>query len=334
MSTLRVGVLGAGRIGSVHAHTLASCVPGAEVVAVADPVAARAASLAQQVGAARASSAWRDVLDAADVDAVCVCSSTDTHAELVIAAAAAGKHVFCEKPLDLRLERIDEVIEAVRRAGVKLQVGFNRRFDPDFAELRRLVAAGSLGTVELLRITSRDPEPPPPAYVGVSGGLFLDMTIHDFDMARFLLGREVTEVYAAAAVRCDPAIGEAGDVDTAIVTLRFDDATLAVIENSRRAVYGYDQRVEVFGSGGRAANANWRPHTVHTADASGEHAAPLLSFFMQRYQQAYEAELQAFVACVQRDLPAPVGGHDGRQAVLIAQAAQRSLDLGRPVRLT
>jgi myo-inositol 2-dehydrogenase/D-chiro-inositol 1-dehydrogenase len=267
------------------------------------------------------------------VEAVLVCSSSDTHAALVTEAARAGKAVFCEKPLELDLARIDAVLTVVERAGVPLMLGFNRRFDPDFSRVREIVAEGRIGRPEVLRITSRDPAPPPPEYAAVSGGMFLDMTIHDFDMARFLLGAEVEEVYAAADALVDPAIGAAGDVDTAIVTLRFAGGALGVIENSRRAVYGYDQRVELLGSRGRVANRNHAADSVEVADATGLHDPLPLNFFMQRYTASYEAEIAAFVDCVRRGASVPVGGVDGRQAVVLGLAAKRSVALGRPVRV-
>jgi myo-inositol 2-dehydrogenase/D-chiro-inositol 1-dehydrogenase len=333
MPSLPVAILGAGRIGQVHARTIAHRIPGAAVVGVADPRVEAAEALAAELGIPRATSDASALIADPGVEAVLVCSSTDTHADLVIEAARAGKHIFCEKPLDLDLARIDAVLAAVERAGVQLMLGFNRRFDPDFARVQALVAAGAIGRPEMLRITSRDPAPPPAEYVAVSGGMFLDMTIHDFDMARFVMGEEVVELHTMAGVLVDPAIGEAGDVDSAVISLRFASGALGVIENSRRAVYGYDQRVEVLGSGGRAANRNHAADSVQLADASGLRSPPLLDFFMQRYTAAYEAEIRAFVDAVRAGSPAPVGGHDGRMAVVLGLAAKRSLALGRPVRV-
>jgi myo-inositol 2-dehydrogenase/D-chiro-inositol 1-dehydrogenase len=280
---LRVGIIGAGRIGTVHARTIVNRVPEARVVAIADPVKSQAEKLAAELGIPTVVADHREILKDRGIDAVLICSSTDTHAAVVSEAAAAGKQIFCEKPLDLDLARVDRTLESVAKSGVKLMMGFNRRFDPDFAHLRSEVARGAVGTPHLLRITSRDPGPPPIAYIRVSGGIFMDMSIHDFDMARFVMGREVEEVSAATAVLVDPAIGAAGDVDTAIVTLRFTGGAIGAIDNSRRAVYGYDQRVEVFGSAGMVANANHTPHSVTHADATGVHAALPLNFFMQRY---------------------------------------------------
>ena len=330
---LPVAILGAGRIGQVHARTIAHSIPGARVVAVADPRLDAAQALASELGIASVSDDPLATIADPGVAAVLVCSSTDTHADLVIAAARAGKHVFCEKPLDLDLARIDAVLAEVERAGVQLMLGFNRRFDPDFARVQALVAGGAVGRPEMLRITSRDPSPPPAEYVAVSGGMFLDMTIHDFDMARFVMGQEVVELHTMAAVLVDPAIGAAGDVDSAVISLRFADGALGVIENSRRAVYGYDQRVEVLGSEGRVGNRNLAADTVQLANATGLHDPLPLDFFMQRYTAAYAAEIEAFVAAVRGGTQPPVGGHDGRMAVVLGLAAKRSLELGRPVRI-
>jgi myo-inositol 2-dehydrogenase / D-chiro-inositol 1-dehydrogenase len=329
---LPIGIVGAGRIGIVHARTVAFRVPEAKVTAIADPNLDRARQLAAELGVEHVSTDYRHMLSRRDLAAVIVCSSTDTHAEVVLAAAAAGKHVFCEKPLDLELARIDQVIAAAQAAAIKLQLGFNRRFDPDFATIQAKVAAGAVGSPQLLRITSRDPAPPPAEYVAVSGGMFLDMTIHDFDMARFVCG-EVEQVYVAAANLVDPAIGKAGDVDTALITLRFASGALGCIDNSRKAVYGYDQRLEVFGSKGMLANQNRTAHSVRFADGAAIHTPLPLDFFMQRFADAYEAEIRAFVRSIERDEPVAVGGLDARQATLLAYAAKKSVAEQRPVKL-
>jgi len=269
-----------------------------------------------------------------DIEAVVICSSTDTHAQMIEEAAAAGKHIFCEKPIDLDLARIDRALEAVGKAGVKLQVGFNRRFDPNFKRVREMVAAGRIGTPHILRITSRDPAPPPIEYVKVSGGIFLDMTIHDFDMARYLIGSEVTEIYAAGGVMVDPEIGEAGDIDTVVITLRFANGVIGTIDNSRKAVYGYDQRVEVFGSAGMVAVSNNTPDTAVYSNADGVHSSLPLFFFVERYTDSYIAEMRAFVECIQQDKTPPVTGMDGRIPVVMGYAAQKSYQENRPVRLS
>jgi len=330
-TSVNIGVIGAGRIGRVHAEHLATRIPAARLAAVADINPTAAAELAARLGVP-AYTDPRYLFDDPDITAVAICSNTDTHARLIMEAAQAGKHIFCEKPIDLDLARIDEALRAVAAAGVKLMVGFNRRFDPSFRKARELVANGAIGTVHVLRITSRDPAPPPLAYVRVSGGLFLDMTIHDFDMARYL-GGEVEEVFAAGGVLVDPAIGAAGDIDTAIVLLRLQSGALGAIDNSRRAVYGYDQRVEVFGSDGMVAVGNRTADSHVLSDARGVHSALPLYFFMERYTESFLAEMVAFVDCLREDKPPPVSGQDGRQAVVIALAAQQSLREQRPVRV-
>ena len=277
--------------------------------------------------------AYQQVLGDPAIEAVVVCSATDTHAEIIEAAAAAGKHIFCEKPIDLDLARIDRALEAVEKAGVVLQVGFNRRFDASYQRVREAVVRGEVGEPHLLHLVSRDPAPPPLDYVSASGGLFLDMTIHDFDMARFLIGSEVVEVYTAAGVRVDPAIGAAGDLDTAVVVLTFENGVIGTIDNSRRAVYGYDQRVEVFGSGGSVRIDNAYPNSAVVSTALHIRRDLPLNFFMDRYVESYVAEMQAFVEAVLHGTPPPVSGRDGRAPVAIGLAARLSYDEHRPVQL-
>jgi myo-inositol 2-dehydrogenase / D-chiro-inositol 1-dehydrogenase len=330
---LHVGIIGAGRIGKVHAETLSFRLPNAVPAAITDIDEEAARRLAEACGISRVAASAEEILAASDINAVLICSSTATHADLVIRAAQAGKHIFCEKPIDLRLEKIDRALEAVDRAGVKLQVGFNRRFDASFVRVRRAVAAGEIGEPHLLHIISRDPGPPPISYVKQSGGIFLDMTIHDFDMARFLIGDEVEEIYTTAAVRVDPAIGEAGDLDTAVIVMRFRNGVIGTIDNSRRAVYGYDQRVEILGSAGSILTNNCYPNeaVISTAEAVGRDLP--LNFFMERYRESFAAELGAFVQAVLEDQPTPVTGIDGRIPVVMAMAARQSYDEHRPVRL-
>ena len=332
--TINVGVIGAGRIGRLHAENLVYRVPEANLIAISDILVEAAEKAANELGVPAAYEDHRRILDDEGVEAVLICSSTDSHARFIEEAAQAGKQIFCEKPIALDLDAIDRALAAVEQAGVKLMIGFNRRFDPNFRRVHDLVASGAIGEPHLLRITSRDPAPPPIGYVQVSGGIFLDMTIHDFDMARYLVGSEVERVYAAGGVRVDPAIGEAGDVDTAVVTLHFVDGTLGVIDNSRRAVYGYDQRVEVFGSGGVASADNAYPNTVMVGDARQVHRDLPLNFFMERYTESYVNEMRAFVACIVDDAPPPVSGLDGRVPVVMGYAANRSLAEGRPVALS
>lgn len=330
---LRIAVIGAGRIGKVHAESIATRIPEAQLIGIADVDYAAAEAIAQRYRTPLLAADYHELLNAPEVDAVVICSPTTTHAAIIEEAAAAGKHIFCEKPISLSLERIDAALAAVDQAGVKLQIGFNRRFDPSFRQVREMVAAGKIGQPHILRITSRDPAPPPISYVKTSGGLFLDMTIHDFDMARYLIGSEVEEVYVAAAVLVDPAIGEAGDVDTAIITLRFANGVIGTIDNSRQAVYGYDQRIEVFGSEGMAAAGNRTPDSHTYSNADGVHSALPLYFFLERYFDSFVAEMKEFVGAVVDDRPTPVSGLDGRAPVAIGLAAQQSLQENRPVKL-
>jgi myo-inositol 2-dehydrogenase/D-chiro-inositol 1-dehydrogenase len=327
-ATVGVGVIGVGRIGRMHADLLARRIPGATLAAVhdADPAAAQSAG-------ARAHAAVGDLLADPTVDAVAICSSTSTHADLIVAAARAGKAIFCEKPISLRLEEVDRALAAVEAAGVPFQIGFNRRFDPAHQAVHEAVMRGDVGEPQLVRISSRDPAPPPMDYVRDSGGIFLDMTIHDFDMARYVTGSEVVEVFARGAVRIDPAFAEAGDVDTALVTLVHESGCLTAIDNSRRAVYGYDQRVEAFGSRGVATSENPLAHTAVVRTADGASSAALPYFFLERYIPSYVREWEAFVRAVRTGEPTPVSGADARAPLVIGLAAWRSLTEGRPVAL-
>jgi myo-inositol 2-dehydrogenase/D-chiro-inositol 1-dehydrogenase len=327
---VRVGVLGCGRIGRFHADLLAGRVPGVRLAALFDPVPDLTAGLGARLRVPVAPSA-EALLTSPEVDAVAICTSTDTHVELLVAAAAAGKAILCEKPVSLSLEEVDRALGAVERAGVVLQIGFNRRFDPAHRSVRDAVARGDVGELHLVRISSRDPAPPPLGYIAVSGGIFLDMTIHDFDMARFVVGHEVEEVYAQGAVRVTPEIARHDDVDTAVVQLRHTDGCLTVIDNSRQAVYGFDQRVEAFGSAGVAASDNPVVHTGVVRTAGGSRGAPLPHFFVERYTQSFLDEWAAFGAAVRRGGPSEVTGADGRAPLVIGLAAWRSLREHRPV---
>jgi myo-inositol 2-dehydrogenase / D-chiro-inositol 1-dehydrogenase len=324
-ATLGVGVIGVGRIGRMHADLLSRQIPGATLAAVhdADPSAARSVD-------APAFDAVEDLLG--EVDAVAICSSTETHADLIVAAARAGKAIFCEKPISLELAEVDRALAAVEDAGVPFQIGFNRRFDPAHAAVREAVARGDVGEPHLVRISSRDPEPPSLDYVRTSGGIFLDMTIHDFDMARFVTGSEVVEVFARGAIHID-SFGEADDVDTALVTLVHENGCLTAIDNSRRAVYGYDQRVEVFGSRGMAASENPHAHSAVVRTADGTHKSPLPHFFLERYVPSYLREWDAFVEAVRTGTATPVSGRDARAPLVIGLAAWQSLRESRPVEI-
>lgn len=331
---LRIGVIGAGRIGKIHSENIAHFVPGAELAGIADVMLTPAMeSWAKGLGVGLVSKDPHALLADKSIDAVIVCSSTDTHADLTIAAAKAGKHVFCEKPVDMTVAKVKAALDAVKAAGVRLQVGFNRRFDHNFRRIRELTLDGDIGDVQVVKITSRDPAPPPPAYVAVSGGIFLDMMIHDFDMARFQAGSEIVEVHAVGAVLVDPAIGAAGDVDTAIVTLKFANGAIGVIDNSRKAVYGYDQRVEVFGSKGSAQAENDAPSTVKLSNEAGVVGEKPLYFFLERYKAAFVDEMKAFVAAVLEGKDTPVTGEDGLRDLMVGLAAKKSLAEKRPVRI-
>jgi myo-inositol 2-dehydrogenase/D-chiro-inositol 1-dehydrogenase len=327
---LRVGVIGVGRIGGMHAELLERQVPGAAVGAVYDAAEPLARGVGDRLGVPVAESV-DELLD--DVDAVAICTSTDTHADLLVAAAGAGKPVFCEKPVSLDLAEVDRALAAVEAAGVPFQIGFNRRFDPAHQSVHDAVAGGAIGDVELVRISSRDPSPPPVSYIKVSGGLFLDMTIHDFDMARYVTGSEVVEVYARGTVRVDPEIGAAGDVDTALITLVHENGCLTAIDNSRRAAYGYDQRVEAFGSDGMAASENPLAHTGMVATAAGTRLQGLPHFYLERYIPSYLREWEAFVSAVREGETPPVGVRDARAPLVIGLAAWRSVREDRPVRV-
>lgn len=331
---LRIGLAGTGRIGRVHAENLAYRLPSADLVSVTDINLESAEQVARQFRVPAVSASYDELLARDDVDAVAICTSTDTHADFIVRAAAAGKHIFCEKPIALNLESIDNALAAVDRAGVKLMIGFNRRFHANFKKVREIVACGGIGTPQLVRITSRDCAPPPVSYVKVSGGIFLDMTIHDFDMARYLAGSEVTEVFATGAVLIDPGIGEAGDVDTAVVVMWYENGAICTIDNSRQAVFGYDQRVEVLGSAGMAKSENNFPDNVTISGRDGVRSALPFWGFMDVYRETYVAEMQAFIECVESDTTPPITGLDGRAPVLIGLAATRSLRERRPVRLS
>lgn len=327
---LRLGLLGCGRIGQVHARS-AGHIAGVAVTAVADAFAAPAAELAAQTGAKVMEPAA--LIESAEVDAVVIGTPTDTHYDLIQAAAASGKAIFCEKPVDMSADRIRQCISAVEAADVSFLTAFNRRFDPNFANIQSRIAEGEIGNVEIVTILSRDPSPPPISYIKSSGGIFRDMMIHDFDMARFLLGEEPVTVYAVGSSLVDPEIGRAGDVDTAAVTLLTESGKICQISNSRRASYGYDQRVEVHGSQGMLRAENMLENSVEVATDSGFRRAPAKHFFLERYEAAYRAELTHFVEAVQNGTSPTPGIHDGLQAQLLADAAAQSLISGQQVAL-
>jgi myo-inositol 2-dehydrogenase/D-chiro-inositol 1-dehydrogenase len=318
---MRFGIIGAGRIGKIHGGNVATR-QDSEVAYVADADPAAAAALAKATGAKVAT--VDAILAAKEVDAVAICSPTDTHADLIERAAHVKKAIFCEKPIDLDVDRVRACLEVVKQTGAALMVGFNRRFDPNFASLRRRVTEGAIGALEIVSITSRDPSPPPLAYIARSGGLFRDMMIHDFDMARFVLGEEPVVVSAMGSALVDQAIGQAGDVDTAVVIMQTKSGKVAQISNSRRATYGYDQRVEAHGGQGMIHVANVRETTVEWAGQHGFAGDKALNFFLERYEAAYRNELDAFIGAVTAGAKPHPDGADGLMALLLADAAYRS----------
>lgn len=328
--SVRFGILGAGRIGKVHARAVAATT-GAALVAVSDPMEAAAKEVARDYGCAIRS--IDEIAAAGDIDAVVICTPTDTHADLIEKFVRAGKHVFCEKPVDLDVARVKAALATVKAEGGTLMVGFNRRFDPDFMALKAAIDAGRVGEVEMITITSRDPGAPPAEYIKVSGGIFRDMTIHDFDVARWLLGEEVETVYAAASVLTDPKIGELGDYDSATVVLRTASGKQCTISNSRRASYGYDQRIEVLGSKGLVSARNTHEANIELADGAGFSRPPLLNFFMTRYTAAYANEIAAFCKAVADGAPTPTTGEDGLKALELAEAALTSARTGAVVKV-
>ncbi len=332
---MNVGIIGAGRIGKVHGESIMRYVKDATVKAIADPfMNEQTEAWAKGLGIEEVYTDYHKILEDKDIEAVLICSSTDTHSSISLEAIAAGKHIFCEKPIDHDVNKILEVKKALEKANIKYQVGFNRRFDHNFKGARAAVENGKIGTLDVLKICSRDPGAPPVEYVKVSGGIFLDMTIHDFDMVRFMSGEEVEEVFAYGAVRVDPAIGEAGDIDTAVISMKLQSGAIAVIDNSREASYGYDQRVEAFGRKGQVAVSNDTESTAVISDADGVHAEKPLYFFLQRYMQAYVDEVSEFIDCIVNDKEVTVGIDCGLQPVLIGLAAKRSLAENRPVKIS
>jgi len=332
MKKIKIAVAGLGRIGKIHLTNLCQNFPEVDVVAAMD-IFDESKAIVDEFRIPNFMKDFDDLLSVQGLDAVIICSPTDTHADYVIKAAKAGKQIFCEKPLDLSQEQVHEVLEVVHENGVKLMLGFNRRFDPNFLKIKNMVDSGQVGDPQILKITSRDPGPPPISYIKVSGGLFMDMAIHDFDMARYIMNKEVVEVYSKGAVLVDPAIGDAGDIDTALTTLTFEDGTMANIDNSRKAVYGYDQRLEVFGSAGMVKADNNFPDNHQHFSADGIHGSLPLNFFLERYTTSYLNEMSAFFESIQNGEDLPVTGKDGLEAMKIALAAKKSVEENRSVKI-
>ncbi len=334
MDRIGVGIIGAGRIANVHAQSIASNIPEAELIAISDPIEKAAQTAAKKYGIPHVYTDYHKILEDPSIKAVFVCSPTNTHADIAMEAAKAGKQIFCEKPIDTSVAKILETEKVVKAAGVKMQIGFNRRFDHNFRKIHELRESGALGDVQIVKITSRDPEPPSAEYAAKSGGMFLDMTIHDFDMACYQAGSDVDEVFAYGAVTVDPAIGKAGDIDTAIITLKFKNGALGVIDNCRKAVYGYDQRVEVFGSKGSAAAENDTPTNVKVSTKDSVSSDKPLFFFLERYMQSFTDEKREFFKAIANNTEVPVTIEDGLKPIMIAIAAKKSMDEHRPVKMS
>jgi len=328
----KIGIIGFGRIGRIHFNTVKK-LKDIKVVAVADTFADQMKDVFEEYGIVNYYNDFNAIINNPEIDTVFVCSPTDTHAKIAIAAAKAGKDIFCEKPIDFDIKRVEEVLAEVEKAGVSFQVGFNRRFDPNFVKAKKATLAGEVGDIHVIKITSRDPEAPPLSYVKSSGGIFVDMTIHDFDMARFLAGSEPVEIFAVGDALINKEILQYDDIDTAIITIKFENGAMAVIDNSRQAAYGYDQRIEVFGSKGmiKCENNTATQTTLFTKD--GVIKDKPLYFFLERYQESFEEELAQFFNAIETGQETPVVGKDGLVPILMGIAAKKSLKENRPVRI-
>lgn len=334
-NTFTAGVIGAGRMGKIHIENIIHNIPNLKLKLVADiKIDDNLEKWAYEIGVPKLTQDPNEILNDSEINVVIIASSTDTHTKFIQEAAQAKKDIFCEKPIDTDLKRIKETLEIVKKEGVKLMIGFNRRFDRNFKRVREMVTSGQIGTPYIIKVTARDPAPPPIEYIKTSGGMLFDMTIHDWDMARFQVGSEIEEVYTRGAVLIDPEIGKAGDIDTVVVILKFKNGVIGMIDNSRQAVYGYDQRVEVFGSKGCAIADNKPSNTVrlYTAEKIKEDNIPY--FFLQRYMDSYAAELQDFLECLRNNKEPSPNGEDGFQNVVIAIAAQKSYEENRPVKIS
>lgn len=332
MEELTIGIIGAGRIGKLHAENVIK-MPKIKLKGISDIYIDGITEWAQKLGIENVTVDYKDILHDPDIQAVLICTSTDTHTQIIIEAAKAGKHIFCEKPISFDIKETKEALKAVEESGVKMQVGFSRRFDHNFKRVRDLVNAGKIGEPHILKITSRDPEPPTREYIQVSGGMFFDQTIHDFDMARYLIDSDVEEVYVKGAVLIDPIFREYDDVDTAVTVLTFKNGAIGIIDNSRKAVYGYDQRVEVFGSKGSVSVENDYPNSAQLSTNEGVYQDKPTFFFLERYTDSFIEEMKVFFDSILNDRPIPVSGFDALQAELIALAAKKSLFEKRPVKI-
>ena len=332
MKQIKIGIIGIGRMGQIHLDNLMQKFSEVEVVAISD-INEEARQWAEKYTISKFYSDYKDLISDQQVNTVVICSPTNQHAENIIAAAQAGKNIFCEKPMDLSIQTAMRVLQIVEKAGVKFMLGFNRRFDPNFMKIKSLIDDGKVGDPQTVKITSRDPAPPPIDYIKSSGGMFLDMTIHDFDMARFMVNSKVISIFAVGRNLVDPNIGMAGDIDTAVVTITFDSGAIATIDNSRQAVYGYDQRVEVFGSEGMAGTENNKSDNHYYYNKKGQSESLPLHFFMDRYIPSYFNEMKAFIDCIVRDEVPKVGGQDGLISLAMGWAANTSMQENRVVML-
>lgn len=334
MAKYIVGLIGLGRIGKLHAENLCRRIPDCKVKIAADiKIDDKLKQLGAELGIGKLTTDVNEIFNDSEINVVVICSSTDTHAKYIQEAAKAKKNIFCEKPIDTDLARIQETLAIVKKSGVKLQIGFNRRFDHNFKRIRDATIAGQLGNVQIVKITSRDPSPPPVSYLQLSGGLFFDMTIHDWDMARYQAGSEVTEVYATGDALVNPEIKKI-DIDTAAAILKFKNGAMCLVDNCRQAVYGYDQRVEVFGSKGAAMADNDTPNNVkiYSSENTTQDKIPL--FFLERYMGSYEVEMNYFFDCLSKNVQPLPSGEDGMMAVVVAMAASKSLKENRPVKIS
>ncbi|SKB02583.1 inositol 2-dehydrogenase [Sporosarcina newyorkensis] len=332
MSKLTIGIIGAGRIGRMHAENITP-IPQIRIKTISDIFADSVREWAKELGIENVVTDYEEILNDNEIEAILICSPTDTHIPIIKQAAEKGKHIFCEKPVSFSVEDTEIALAVVEEAGVKMQIGFNRRFDRNFHKVHTTVKNGVIGEPHIVKITSRDPAPPPIEYIEKSGGLFFDMSIHDFDMARYVTGSEVVEVYAQGDNLIDPNIGKAGDIDTAVITLKFENGAIGIIDNSRKAVYGYDQRVEVFGSKGSITVENDRPTSAEISTEEGVFKDKLKYFFLERYKDAYITETYAFIESILHNKPLLCTGNDGLQAERIAKAADLSLKERRPVKI-
>ena len=331
MENLKVGIAGLGRIGKIHLNNLLQ-MQNVDISAAMDPDE-EAQKYAKSKGVKLVFKTYKELLNVHEIKALIICTPTDTHADYVELAALAGKHVFCEKPLDLNIKRVIEVLEIIKKTKIKLMIGFNRRFDKEFYRVKKRILNGDIGDPHLVKITSRDPSPPPLSYIKHSGGLFLDMSVHDFDMARFIVEKEVEEVYARGAVLTDKKISEVGDIDTAVIILKYTDSSMAVIDNSRKASYGYDQRLEVFGSKGMLQGNNIFQDNHSFYNEKGVESSLPMNFFLERYAEAYIFEIKSFIDSLINNSIVSVNGKDGLESLRIGLAAKKSLQENRPVKL-